>query len=386
MISWRRSASAAMSASIESRCSRCQLVAPVLQEAGVAEDRGHRRPQLMRDEPQELVLDRVRFLELGQRRCRGVGADWCGGGVLVVISCPVKPSRATADAGALSIVRVRACRRAAQREPARDSRGSTSTRRNRAVVECVQGCVEALRRPMPPTKPAGPPARMETSAHAHHLAHPHPRNPARDPRRRLFERRRDRRPVGGPAVRGARQRGARQRSAPRAKRPRPPQPAAPRPSWSRNRTSARSSSTPKARRCTCSSRTPPASRPATTTARRTGRRWWSPATSRSARASTQRPSRRWPALTGQHAGQGRSLAALLLRERRRRRRRQRPGPGGRLVRRQPGRRADRGVAPSTQHSNSGPAHAGPAPWPGHPLRGGAGVARPPPPSRRRLVR
>ena len=37
-------------------------------------------------------------------------------------------------------------------------------------------------------------------------------------------------------------------------------------------------------------------------------------------------------------------------------------------------------------STAGPAHAGPASWPGHPLRGGAGVARPPPPTRRLPVR
>ena len=50
----------------------CQLIAPILQETGVAEDRGHWRPQLVRHEPQELVLDRIRCLEFGRPRRRGV--------------------------------------------------------------------------------------------------------------------------------------------------------------------------------------------------------------------------------------------------------------------------------------------------------------------------
>ena len=69
---------------------RCQLVAPVLEESGVAEDRGHRRPQLVRDEPQELVLD-----QFDSSSSAGFDVEgWCWLvrlDVLVVIACPAKP-------------------------------------------------------------------------------------------------------------------------------------------------------------------------------------------------------------------------------------------------------------------------------------------------------
>ena len=207
----------------------CEPIAPVLEQSGIAEDRCHRRPQLVRHEPQELVLHRVRRLELGQR----------GGGEVVLAGVlfgsrrhlgPANPSMAAVHAAPCPIVQIGHAAEPPSARPGHDSHGSTSTQRNRALAGARRGvCRGALRRPMPPTEaggstcPAWRPPRMHTIC-----THPLPRNPARDPRRRLFERRRDRRrrrprrpPVRlrPPALPRAR--------LPRARLPRPPQPVAP---------------------------------------------------------------------------------------------------------------------------------------------------------------
>ena len=62
-MAWSRSASVAMSAIIDARTPVVELRATCLQQPRVAVDRGHRRPQLVRDEPEEGVLDRVGCLE-----------------------------------------------------------------------------------------------------------------------------------------------------------------------------------------------------------------------------------------------------------------------------------------------------------------------------------
>ena len=69
MIEWRRSASVAMSEIIDARTLLGQLGAVGLEQPRVAEDRGDRGPQLVRDQSEELVLDRV-----GRFECVGGGA------------------------------------------------------------------------------------------------------------------------------------------------------------------------------------------------------------------------------------------------------------------------------------------------------------------------